>query len=70
MPINQNRRLLPGQPLGDLEEGPDDGMAAEEEHLITSEQLTEEERKVVERLKERIREVRAHKQAHVVSGGQ
>ena len=36
----------------------------------TGEQLTEEEKKEVERLEERDREVRTHEQAHVAAGGQ
>ncbi len=57
--------------VGEEETDSEAGAAeASEKRSLTGEELTDEQRQEVERLKERDREVRAHEQAHVAAGGQ
>ena len=48
----------------------DNATDVSEERTLTGQELTDDQRKEVDRLKERDREVRAHEQAHVAAGGQ
>lgn len=52
------------------EESDSEAAEASEERNLTGQELTDDQRKEVDRLKERDREVRAHEQAHVAAGGQ
>ena len=57
---------------GEEEDSANGGEATDvsEERTLTGQELTDDQRKEVDRLKERDREVRAHEQAHVAAGGQ